>query len=383
MNPESRLGAALPDDPARTAPGATPVIGILPGEGIGPEVIGVAIDLLHTLADISACHFELRQGGAIGAESLRDSGSALPEAVAAFCQDIFDAGGALLCGPGGARFVYLLRERFDLFCKFTPLRPFPELAGVGPLRAEATADVDIVVVRENIGGLYFGEDGIEQLADGMTRAFHHFGYRQDTVERIIGVALRLAAMRRGRLAVAIKREGLPAISDLWLDAARRLARGTGVEVEVMDIDNAVYQLIADAARFDVIVSSNMFGDVLSDCGALLLGSRGLSYSGNFGPGGRAVYQTGHGGAHDITGQGIANPVGQILSLAMLLEESFGMADAAGLMRDSVGATLAAGWRTRDIAGPGSAVIDTRQFGQRVGEAMRRLAEGQSCAAACS
>jgi 3-isopropylmalate dehydrogenase len=153
-------------------------------------------------------------------------------------------------------------------------------------------------------------------------------------------------------------------------------------VEILDIDNAVYQLIADAARFDVIVSSNMFGDVLSDCGALLLGSRGLSYSGNFGPAGAAVYQTGHGAAYDIAGSGRANPVGQILSLAMLLQESFGWSDAAALLRDSVANTLAAGFRTRDNAGEGSVVLDARDFGQCVSDAMRRLAERKPCASLC-
>lgn len=380
MNAHVRLGCALPEPPG-AVPTTVPVIGVLPGDGIGPEVVGVSIDLLHTLADVLGCRFDLRYGGAIGSEALRTSGSALTDDVVGFCRDVFDAGGALLCGPGGGRFVYLLRQRFDLFCKFTPLRPFPQLSGVGPMRAEATAEADIVVVRENVGGLYFGAGGVGHDADGVMRAFHRFDYRADTVERILGVALRLAARRRGRLAVVVKREGVPTISGLWLEAVERLAGRHPVDIEVLDIDNAAFQLIADAARFDVVVSSNLFADVLSDCGALLLGSRGLSYSGNFGPRGRAVYQTGHGSAHDIAGKGVANPVGQILSLAMLLEESFCRTDAARLLRDSVAAALAAGWRTRDIAAPGSTVLGSAEFGQRVGDAMRRLAATPSCAAA--
>ena len=378
MNPVRRLSAALPDG-ARLVNSTVPVIGVLPGEGIGPEVVAVALDLLQTLGDISGRRCEVRLGGAIGNDALREQGSALPDGIADFCREIFAAGGPLLCGPGGARFVYLLRERFDLFCKFTPLQTFAALEGVGPLRAAASAGVDVVVVRENVGGLYFGEGGLDTTPDGAARAYHRFDYRQATVERILGVALRLAAMRRGRLAVVVKREGVPAISALWLDVVERLAAGHRVEVEILDIDNAVYQLIADAARFDVLVSSNMFGDVLSDCGALLLGSRGLSYSGNFGPAGAAVYQTGHGAAYDIAGRGLANPVGQILSLAMLLQESFGWSEAAALLRDSVASTLAAGFRTRDVAGEGSVIVDAQDFGQRVAEAMRRLGERKPCA----
>lgn len=378
-----RLSAALPDHDLRATVAASPLIGILPGEGIGQEVVAAATELLPVLTEISGCEIALRYGGAIGNEALRQSGKALPDDVARFCGDIFAAGGALLCGPGGARFVYLLRQHFDLFCKFTPLCPMAALADAGPLRRRATAGADIVVVRENIGGLYFGAEGFDQGSDGARRAFHRFDYTEDTVERLLAVALRLAAMRRGRLAVVVKREGIPAVSWLWIETAQRLAANHAVDLEILDIDNAIYQLVADAQRFDVIASSNLFGDVLSDCGALLLGSRGLSYSGNFGPGGRAAYQTGHGAAYDIAGSDSANPVGQMLSLAMLLQESFAMTAAATLIRDAVAATLAAGWRTRDVAATGTNIVGTREFTRRVADSMRRLAERMPCASACS
>jgi 3-isopropylmalate dehydrogenase len=193
----------------------------------------------------------------------------------------------------------------------------------------------------------------------------------DQVERILGVAARLAASRRGRLAVVVKREGVPVVSDLWLECVERLRAAHAIDIEVLDIDNAVYQLIARAERFDVIVSSNMFGDVLADCGALLLGSRGLSYSGNFGEAGRAVYQTGHGAAYDIAGSGRANPAGQILSAAMMLEESFGWPEGARCVRESLAAVLARGIRTEDVAGSGHRVVGTREFGAAVCEAVRR------------
>ena len=147
--------------------------------------------------------------------------------------------------------------------------------------------------------------------------------------------------------------------------SRSSRAGSGVAVTVLEIDNAIYQLVANPAQFDVIVSPNMFGDVIADCGALLLGSRGLSYSGNFGPDGRAAYQTGHGAAHDIAGRGCANPAGQMYALAMMLEQSFCWSEAAAAIRLAIDDVLAAGQRTRDIAEADSEVLGTVAFTQRV------------------
>lgn len=368
----ARLVDALPEWSARGPAARAPVIGVLEGEGVGPEVVPVALAAVEALAARRGGRLDVRRGGPIGAEAQRLTGASLTEETARFCEETFAAGGALFCGAGGARFVYDLRKRFDLFCKFTPLAPLPGLEDAGPLRPERLAGVDIVAVRENVGGLYFGEGGREADASGRATAFQRFAYREDQVDRILGVAARLAAQRRGRLTVVIKREGVPEISRLWLEGVERLSRG-GLEVEVLDIDNAVYQLVAQARRFDVIVSSNMFGDVLADCGALLLGSRGLSYSGNFGPPARAVYQTGHGAAHDIAGTGTANPAGQILSAAMMLEESFGWREEARRLRSALAAVLGGGLRTADVAGRGHRVVGTREFGAAVIDALRGLA----------
>ncbi|MCW5591119.1 MAG: hypothetical protein KIS74_03375 [Burkholderiales bacterium] len=367
-----RLVDALPGWTREGAVQRPPVIGVLAGEGIGPEVVRVALEVLEALAGAAGVRLDVRHGGAIGAEARRLTGRSLTQDTARFCEEVFAAGGALFCGPGGARFVYELRKRFDLFCKFTPLAPMPGLEDAGALRPERLAGVDIVAVRENVGGLYFGEGGREADASGRATAFQRFAYREDQVDRILGVAARLAARRRGELAVVIKREGVPAISELWLEGIERLD-GRGIRIEVLDIDNAVYQLVARAQRFDVIVSSNMFGDVLADCGALLLGSRGLSYSGNFGPPGRAVFQTGHGAAHDIEGTGTANPSGQILSAAMMLEESFGWVEGARRVRASLAAVLGRGLRTADVAGHGHRVVGTREFGAAVRDALREAA----------
>jgi 3-isopropylmalate dehydrogenase len=374
MTASNYLLSALPAWRAPSDASRTAVIGVLTGEGIGSEIIPVALALLERLLDHTSRRFELRHGGNIGKAALAVQGSSLTGEVVDFCSGIFDDGGAILCGPGGERFVYELRARFDLFCKFTPLKPTVALRDAGVLRPNAVEGVDIVAVRENVGGLYFGEWGQRPSSSGGTTAFHHFAYDEKDVERILQVALNLARQRRGRLCVTVKPGGVPAISALWEAKARQLAQ-SDAQVDILEIDNAAYQLIANARQFDVVVSPNMFGDVLADCGALLLGSRGMSFSGNFSAEGYAVYQTGHGAAHDIAGADVANPVGQIYSLAMLLRESLAWPEAALALETAVATTLSQGYRTRDIATAGSRVVGTRELGHRIGAALAEQLEG--------
>lgn len=363
--PAAPLTASLPGHGPRA--GARLLLGVLPGEGIGPEVVAVALGLLPVLERALAVRFELREGGAIGLPAQQACGKALSDEVVAFCDATFAAGGALFCGPGGGRFVYELRQRFDLYCKLTPIQPLPALDDTGPLRPQLRAGVDLVVVRENTGGLYLGEDGI----DTQGVAHHRFTYTPQQVERILRVAAGLAASRRGRMTVVLKPGGVPAISRLWQQVLARLPLPTGLQHEVLEVDNAMYQLLAQPARFDVVVAPNMFGDVLSDGASLLLGSRGLSFSGNFGPGGRAAYQTGHGAARDLAGTDRANPIGQVHALAMLLRESLGLGSAATAVEQAVAHTLAAGWRTPDIATASSRVVGTAEMGARLAESLAR------------
>jgi len=249
------------------------------------------------------------------------------------------------------------------------LQPFPALRQCGPLVASRLIDVDIVTVRENVGGLYQGAWSTDIDADGRALARHSFCYRERDVDRIVGVALRLARRRRNKLSLVLKPGGVPSISRLWSERSELLAAGTGVALDVMEIDNAVYQLIARPAEFDVVVSPNMFGDVIADAGALLLGSRGLSFSGNFSSDGKAAYQTGHGAAHDIAGTDRANPLGQMLSLAMMLEESFALPSAAAAIRLAINDVLASGKRTRDIAEAHGTVLGTQAMTEQVRAAL--------------
>ena len=355
-------------------PEQTHVVGVLTGEGVGPEVVSVALDLLKILESRSARRFELRTGSEIGYPAKEICGSSLSPDVIRFAKDIFAEQGALFCGPGGERFVYELRREFDLYCKFTPIEPFPELSEAGTVRDEVVAGTDMIAVRENMGGVYQGDWETTSGEGGIT-ARHSFAYTEGMVRDILGVASRLAASRRRRLHLVLKPGGVPAISALWRNCAEQIAQEHDIELYEQEIDNAVYQLIANPAQFDVVVSPNMFGDVLADCASLLLASRGLSFSGNFNDGGNGVFQTGHGAARDIAGKGIANPIGQILTLGMMLRESFEWPEADAALRKAVRATLRDGKRTAEVATPGCEVLGTALFGEYVaGHLERQLAD---------
>ena len=360
----ARLSETLSIPCAAFDPAAVHHIGVFLGEGVGAEVVPVAMQLLDLLAAHSDRRFLLHQGGLIGLPAKARCGTSLSDEVSQFGDDLFAAGGAMFCGPGGDRFVYELRARFNLYCKFTPLEPLPELRAAGSVRPDIAAATDIVAVRENMGGIYQGVWD-EAGEPGSRTASHRFDYHEADVRRIMGVALDLAATRRSKVHVVLKPGGIPSISSLWRDCAEGMAAAADVALCELEIDNAVYQLIADPGQFDVIVSPNMFGDVLADCGSLLLASRGLSFSGNFNDLGHAVYQTGHGAARDIAGQDIANPIGQIFALGMMLRESFCWPQADAALRQSVRATLRQGIATSDLAMSGTRIVGTTTFGDAV------------------
>jgi 3-isopropylmalate dehydrogenase len=342
-------------------------IGILPGEGIGPQLIEICVNLLRTVEQTSDVKFEVRFGGAIGKASIATHGVALTQEVEGFCDALFKQGGVLLCGPGGERFVYDLRKRFNLFCKLAPINPIPLLAGEGPVEKNRVLNTDILVVRENLAGIYQGDFGLEQNGKS---AWQKFEYQEPQILDILKVAHDLACQRRGRVSVVTKPGGVPSISGLWESSAQKIFAGSGVDHRILEVDNACYQIIAQPQDFDVVVAPNLFGDVIGDVAALLLGSRGMSYSANYSKGmAAAVYQTSHGAAHDLAGKDIANPVGQILSLAMLLEQSFGLDRIASTIRKSIDQVLGENYRTADIANPGSRVVGTAELGERINQAL--------------
>jgi 3-isopropylmalate dehydrogenase len=346
------------------ASGERPLIGVLDGSGISPSVIGSALQVLSSVERVMGLKFEVERGGTIGDEAATRFGSWLPDDVAEFCAETFRRGGAILSGAGGGRYVYDLRRRFDLFCKFVPVQPQRELVVASHIAAQHLRGVDILIVRDNTGGIYQGKWG-ERATDEGRVAEHSFSYSEAEVHRVIEVAARAAQGRRNRLHVIIKDGGVPTVSTLWREVGVAAARKYGVDASFVNIDLAAYELIQNPARFDVIVAPNLFGDILADIAGVLVSSRGVTFSGNFNRFGHGVYQTNHGCAADLAGSDTANPAGQILSLAMLLRESFGLAAAATLIEDSIAAVWRDGWRTADLVEPGCRIVGTRAMTERI------------------
>ena len=264
-----------------------------------------------------------------------------------------------------------MRRRFDLHYKLNPLRSYPELARTGRLKQTAQP-IDILVARENLGGIYQGVE-TERLSSDDRNVVHTFVQGEKSVRALLKVAARAAQERRGMLTVVGKESGLPMIHALWRRCAMEAGENFGVRTTVLDIDYAAYKLLQEPEWFDVIAAPNCFGDILSDLGGLLAGSRGLTFGGSFSAEGAAVYQTNHGAAHDLAGTDTANPVGQIFSAAMMLRETFQLPEQAQLIEDGVKAVWRAGWRTRDLQEPGCRIAGTRKFGELLAEEINRRA----------
>lgn len=331
--------------------------------------------VLSAVADATKRTLEIQKGGLIGRDAERNFGTPLPQETIDFCSSIFSYGGAVICGPGGGRFVYDIRRAFDLYFKISPLRIANGLRDASVIRPEHLDAVDILLVRENSGGIYQGKGtSTNDGASRLIRADHHFEYTVSQVKRFLEAALLLARSRTGKLAVVWKESGVPVISQLWKDILEEVSNGTGVETRLVDVDLMAYLLIAEPASFDVVAAPNLFGDVLGDLGAALLGSRGISYSGNFSATGDAVYQTNHGAAYDLAGTGTANPAGQIFSMAMLLRESFGLWQEAAAIEQAVSAVWAEGWRTRDVLIPGTRLASTGDITVMIAEKAAEFAK---------
>ena len=238
-------------------------------------------------------------------------------------------------------------------------------------RNDAGRKLDILVARENSGGIYQGSWQDEDDTAGNRLARHNFTYTDSQVRRFIQAAARLAKERSGELTVVWKESGIPSISRMWQSCADDAAKQHGIQYRMVDIDLMAYRLIRESQNFDVIAAPNLFGDILADLGAALLGSRGSSFSGNYDEAGNAVYQTNHGAAFDLANTDRANPAGQMFSLAMLLRESLGLHREAAIMEEAVRSVWAEGWRTDDVAMPGSPTIGTKEMASRVAERAER------------
>jgi 3-isopropylmalate dehydrogenase len=332
-------------------------IALLPGDGIGPEVVGAARSILERVAARGGHAFTFSES-LIGGAAIDASGTALPEATLAACRA---ADAALLGAVGGPKWddprapvrpeqgLLAVRRELALYANLRPVRVSPHLVAASPLRPERLAGVDILFVRELTGGLYFGKRGREQI-DGGERAFDTMVYTDGEVRRVVELAFRLAAGRR-RAVTSVDKANVLESSRLWRRVATEVAsRHPGISLEHQLVDSCAMRIVSAPASFDVVVTENMFGDILTDEAAVLPGSLGVLPSASLGEGQFGLYEPIHGSAPDIAGRGLANPIGTVLSAAMLLRHSLGLLDEAAAVEAAVEAALASGARTADLGG---------------------------------
>ena len=362
-------------------------IAVLPGDGIGPEVIAEAEKTLRAVGELFGHRFVMEHGliGGAAMDATRDrapgtggSGVPLPEATVALCQ----GSDAILFGAAGdpkyddpqaemrpEQGLLELRKLLGLFANLRPVWVHPALLDAAPLRPEVVRGVDLITVRELTGGIYFGQPRVE----GRERAVDTMVYTREEVERIAHVAFRIARGRRGKV-TSVDKANVLACSRLWRRAVEAVALDyPDVTLEHLLVDAATMHLIKRPRDFDVILTGNMFGDILSDETSVLAGSMGNLPSASLGEGRLGLYEPVHGSAPDIAGQGVANPLAAILSAAMMLRHSFALDQEARAIEAAVSAVLDAGHRTADLATPGQAAVTTRQMGDLVVKHLRRAA----------
>jgi len=351
--------------------GKTKMIALLPGDGIGPEVVSAAVKVLEACASSHGHHFDFVEWP-IGGIAIDRCGAPLPaETLDACCR----ADAVLLGAVGGPRWDALpvgqrpesgllgIRRELGLYINLRPIRLRTALAAISPLKTERIGDFDFEIVRELAGGIYFGEHRLEST-NGFERASDLEVYTTPEIERVARFAFQRARQRGGRLASVDKANVLTS-SQLWRRTVQRLAAEyPGVRVEHLLVDNAAMQLVLAPGQFDVIVTSNMFGDILSDAGAGLVGSIGLIPSMSCGTG-TPLFEPIHGSAPALAGQDAANPVGAILSAAMMLRAAFDLPKEAAVVEDAVERLLARGYRTGDIADAESTRVSCSRFAEMV------------------
>jgi 3-isopropylmalate dehydrogenase len=324
-------------------------IALLPGDGIGPEVVAQARGVLAAAIEASGGKVSFHEG-LIGGAAIDATGSALPDDTIEACQA---ADAVLLGAVGGPKWdnpsakvrpeqgLLAIRRALGLYANLRPILPHPALVGASPLRPERLAGVDLMVVRELTGGIYFGDKGLAALPSGGERAHDLCSYDTNEIERIVRVGADLARQRRGRL-TSVDKANVLETSRLWRRVVNEVAADyDDVEVEHMLVDNAAMQFVYAIDGFDVLVTENMFGDILSDLAASLTGGIGLAPSASLSDAGPGLFEPVHGSAPDIAGQGVANPMAMMLSTALMLEHGLGRRDEAGRLSDAVWATYAA------------------------------------------
>lgn len=355
---------------------------ILPGDGIGPEIVAEAVKVISVLQIDFGLGVEIEQA-MVGGEAYDAQGHPLPETTLQLARQ---SDAVLLGAVGGPQYESLprelrpergllgLRSEMGLFSNLRPAILYPQLADSSTLKPEIVSGLDIMIVRELTGGIYFGRPrGIRELEGGEREGFNTLVYRESEIERIVRSACDIAMKRSARLC-SVDKANVLEVSELWREVASRVAKDyPRVEMSHMYVDNAAMQLVRAPKQFDVVVTSNMFGDILSDAAAMLTGSIGMLPSASLDAGGKGMYEPIHGSAPDIAGKGIANPLATILSVAMMLRYSLQRPELAQRLEQAVGYVLDEGLRTPDIHTKGTERVGTSQMGDAVAMRLQSLA----------
>lgn len=351
---------------------------LLPGDGIGPEVVAEGRRVLQAVADLFGHQFQFRSFP-IGGNAIDDFGVALPDETLQACREC-DA--VLLGAVGGPKWddptakvrpeqgLLKIRKELELFANLRPIRSYEFLLEASPLKREIIEGVDILFVRELTGGIYFGESGRRQTPHG-EEAYCVMQYSVPEVERVVRVAGEAARKRRGKV-TSVDKANVLEVSRLWRETAARVMKDEFPELayDVVLVDAMAMHLIARPKDFDVVVTGNLFGDILTDEGSMLPGSLGMLPSASLGSGGPGLYEPIHGTAPDIAGKGIANPLATILTAALLLRHSLHLEAEAVAVERAVDSVLDAGGRTADLARGGPS-LGTREMGDRVIAALQK------------
>ena len=349
---------------------------LLPGDGIGPEILAEGVKVLKAAAEKFSHDFTF-DTALIGGAAIDGAGDPLPEETVRKCRA---ADAVFLAAVGGPKWDALapekrpekgllrIRKELALFANLRPAMLLPELAGACLLRADIAAKgLDLVVVRELTGDIYFGEPRGQEVRDGLRTGYNTMVYNEEEIRRIATVAFETARKRRGKVC-SVEKSNVLETSRLWKEVVIETHRQyADVELTHMYVDNAAMQLVRDPSQFDVILTGNIFGDILSDEASVITGSLGMLPSASMGATGPGLFEPIHGSAPDIAGQNKANPLATILSGAMMLRLGFDMGKEADAIEAAVRKTLADGFRTGDIMEPGKTLLGCKEMGDKVVE----------------
>ncbi len=354
-------------------------IAVLEGDGIGPEIVSSALRVLEKVGELFSVGFEFRRG-LIGGRAIDETGTPLPEETLELCRS---SSAILLGAVGGPRWDDLptdrrpekgllrIRKELDLYANLRPAKVWEPLIDASPLKPEVVRGTDMLVVRELTGDVYYGEPRGVFVEGGKRVGVNTMRYTEDEIRRVVRKAFEIARLRRRKL-TSVDKSNVLEVSGLWKEIVEEERESfPDVELEHLYVDNCAMQMVRRPTTFDVIVTGNIFGDILSDEAGVVVGSLGMLPSASVGDR-YALYEPVHGSAPDIAGKGIANPIATILSSAMMLRLSLGMGEAADLIERAVEETLGQGYRTPDIYSEGCIRVGTEEMTDRIVENMERL-----------